>query len=72
VGKKLAITRSPGFQAVTAAPLARSGAADRDFVDGKLRACRFFFECELPKADALLAFVASRSDVASGASTRIF
>ena len=59
-------------QAVTAAPLAQSGTADRDLVDGKLQACRFFFECELPKADALLAFVASRSDVASGASTRIF
>jgi hypothetical protein len=59
-------------QAVTAARLARSGAAERDLADGKLQACRFFFECELPKADALLTFVASRSDVASRASTRIF
>ena len=46
--------------------------SDRDFVDGKLHACRFFFECELPKVDALLTFVASRSDVASGAPVSIF
>jgi hypothetical protein len=59
-------------QAVTAVSLAQSGSADRDLVDGKLQACRFFFECELPKAEPLLTFVASRSDVASGASTRIF
>jgi hypothetical protein len=59
-------------QAVTAASLAQSGAADQRLVDGKLQACRFFFECELPKADPLLAFVASRSDVASSASTGIF
>ena len=48
------------------------GDEDRDFADGKSRACRFFFECELPKADALLAFVASGSDVASAAPTHIF
>ncbi|MFZ0269239.1 acyl-CoA dehydrogenase [Caulobacter sp.] len=59
-------------QAVAAAMLGQSSAADRDLVDGKLRACRYFFECELPKAGLLLTFVASRSDVASGASTRIF
>ena len=59
-------------QAVAAAALVQSGPADRDFVDGKLRACRFFFECELPKVDSLLAFVASGSDVASGAPPRIF
>ena len=59
-------------QAVAAAALVRSSAADRDLIDGKLRACRFFFECELPKADPLLAFVASRSDVAAGAPTDIF
>jgi alkylation response protein AidB-like acyl-CoA dehydrogenase len=48
------------------------GPEDRDFVDGKRHACRFFFECELPKAQALLAFVAGGSDVAASASTRIF
>jgi alkylation response protein AidB-like acyl-CoA dehydrogenase len=55
-------------QAIAAAGRGESG----DFVEGKLRACRFFFECELPKVDALLAFVASRSDVASGAPAGIF
>lgn len=59
-------------QAIAATLLVRSGPADRDLVDGKLRACRFFFECELPKVMPLLHLVASRSDVASGAPTRIF
>jgi alkylation response protein AidB-like acyl-CoA dehydrogenase len=45
---------------------------DRDLADGKARACRYFFECELPRIDAWLALVAARSDVASGAPTRIF
>ncbi len=54
-------------QAVAAADL-----PDRDLADGKLRACRFFFECELPKIDAWLSLVAAQSDVASGAPTRIF
>ncbi len=52
--------------------VAAARGADRDFVEGKLRACRFFFECELPKVDALLAFVASASDVAADAPPRIF
>ncbi|WP_395445947.1 acyl-CoA dehydrogenase C-terminal domain-containing protein [Caulobacter sp. UC70_42] len=43
-----------------------------DFAEGKRRACRYFFECELPKVDALLAFVASGSDVASDAPVSIF
>jgi alkylation response protein AidB-like acyl-CoA dehydrogenase len=38
---------------------------DKDFYDGKLRACRFFFEAELPKIRPQLAFVASSSDVAA-------
>ncbi|HVY85166.1 MAG TPA: acyl-CoA dehydrogenase [Caulobacterales bacterium] len=59
-------------QALVAAGLNQSSAADGAFVEGKLRACRFFFECELPKVNALLNFVASRSDVASGAPTAIF
>jgi hypothetical protein len=59
-------------QAVAAAAIAPSGPEDRDFADGKRHACRFFFECELPKVDPLLAFVASRSDVAAAAPERIF
>jgi alkylation response protein AidB-like acyl-CoA dehydrogenase len=59
-------------QAVAAMALSQAGDADRHMIEGKLRACRFFFECELPKADPLLAFVASRSDVASGAPVDIF
>jgi alkylation response protein AidB-like acyl-CoA dehydrogenase len=59
-------------QAVAAVAPVQSAPADRDFVDGKLLACRYFFECELPKVDGLLTFVASRSDVASAAPTRIF
>jgi alkylation response protein AidB-like acyl-CoA dehydrogenase len=38
---------------------------DSDFYNGKLRACRFFFEAELPKIRPQLAFVASGSDVAA-------
>ncbi|MDF7774807.1 acyl-CoA dehydrogenase [Sphingomonas sp. AOB5] len=58
-------------QAVAAAGLDRAG-PDCDFADGKLHACRFFFECELPRALTLLTFVASRSNVASGVPARIF
>lgn len=49
--------------------LACGGAAsggDAPFYAGKLRACRFFFECELPKTRAWFAFVTSMSDVAAG------
>ncbi|MBO9559361.1 MAG: acyl-CoA dehydrogenase [Caulobacter sp.] len=52
--------------------VAAEALTDRDLADGKAWACRFFFECELPKVDAWLALVAARSDVASGAPTRIF
>ncbi|MBO9713284.1 acyl-CoA dehydrogenase [Sphingomonas sp.] len=45
---------------------------DGDFAEGKRRACRFFFECELPRVAPLLAFVASGSDVAAGAPAGIF
>ena len=55
--------------AATSSP---AGAPDSDLVDGKLRACRFFFECELHKAAPLLAFVASGSDVAADAPVGIF
>lgn len=47
-------------------------AHDSAFYEGKLRACRFFFECELPHADAWLALVRSGNDVASGAQEKIF
>jgi alkylation response protein AidB-like acyl-CoA dehydrogenase len=56
-------------QAVEAASALRGGTVnerDTDFYNGKLRACRFFFEAELPKIRPQLAFVASGSDVASG------
>jgi alkylation response protein AidB-like acyl-CoA dehydrogenase len=59
-------------QAVTAVEMARSSPSGLELADGKLRACRYFFECELPKAGPILDFVASRSDVASGAPTSIF
>ena len=39
----------------------------RPYYDGKLRACRFFFECELPRVPQWLAFVSSGSDVWAGA-----
>ncbi|HEV2598879.1 acyl-CoA dehydrogenase [Sphingopyxis sp.] len=59
-------------QAVAAARAAAAGAIDADLAEGKIRACRYFFECELPHAHPLLALVASRSDVASGAPAHIF
>lgn len=40
--------------------------------DGKYWACRYFFECELPKADALLAFVRSRSKLFEDVPAAIF
>ena len=40
--------------------------ADSDFAAGKRRACRYFFECELPHALVWLSFARSLSDVASG------
>jgi alkylation response protein AidB-like acyl-CoA dehydrogenase len=49
-----------------------SDALEPAFVEGKLRACRFFYECELPKVAPLAAFVGSRSDVAAAAPNRIF
>ena len=41
-------------------------AVDSDFAAGKRRACRFFFECELPHALTWLSFARALSDVASG------
>jgi alkylation response protein AidB-like acyl-CoA dehydrogenase len=45
---------------------------DRAFYAGKLRACRFFFECELPHADTWLSIVACANSVASSAPPEIF
>ena len=59
-------------QALAAKAVPASNADERAFVDGKQRACRFFFECELPKIEAWLAIVASRTDVAAGAPNDIF
>ncbi|WP_144097436.1 acyl-CoA dehydrogenase [Croceicoccus sediminis] len=59
-------------QAVAAAGCGAQSGHDANFVEGKLRACRFFFETELPKTDAWLAVVRSGTDVASGASEDIF
>ena len=42
------------------------------FFAGKLRACRYFFECELPQARLWLEFVGSRNDVSAGASPEVF
>ena len=40
---------------------AGAACADAGFVAGKLQACRYFFDYELPKIDAWLAVVASRN-----------
>lgn len=56
-------------QAVAAAQL---DASDHRFAEGKLRACRFFFECELTKVPALLHIVRSRNDVAAASPLDIF
>jgi butyryl-CoA dehydrogenase len=49
-------------QAVT---LFNDASSDRAFRDGKLRACRYFIEVELPKAVPQLELVAALSDVAA-------
>jgi alkylation response protein AidB-like acyl-CoA dehydrogenase len=55
-------------QAVTAASLERQD----EFTEGKLRACHYFFERELPRIDPLLVSVACLSDIASNAPASIF
>ncbi len=59
-------------QALTAERARAPSAHDSAFYAGKLRACRFFFECELPHVDAWLAPIGSGNDVASGAPEDIF
>jgi alkylation response protein AidB-like acyl-CoA dehydrogenase len=54
---------------------ARAGsldAIDPGFRAGKLRACRFFFESELPKVEAWLAPVTALSDVAASMTPEMF
>jgi hypothetical protein len=41
--------------------LAKTAPPDAGFVPGKLQACHYFFDYELPKIDAWLAVVASRN-----------
>jgi len=59
-------------QAIVAASAEARPGEDAAFLAGKLRACRYFFECELPNVTAWLASVAACSDVASGAAAEIF
>ena len=59
-------------QAVTAMGLDELKEGDGNFAAGKVRACRFFFEAELPKVEALLSLVASCSDVTAGTPSEIF
>jgi len=59
-------------QAIVAASIEGPAGEAVAFLEGKLRACRYFFECELPHTSAWLASVASCSDVASGAPAEIF
>jgi alkylation response protein AidB-like acyl-CoA dehydrogenase len=45
---------------------------DAAFYAGKLRACRYFFECELPRIEAWLAITASGTDVTADAPPEVF
>ena len=52
---------------------AMAGATDDvAFYAGKLRACRYFFECELPQIEPWLGIVASATNVAADAPSDIF
>lgn len=51
---------------------AQDKAGATSFYTGKLRACRFFFDFELPRVPGWLAAVVARSDAASGATPDIF
>ena len=55
-------------QAIAADQAASTGGVTRSFARGKQRACRYFFECELPRVYVWLNAVTSCSDVAAGAS----
>jgi len=53
-------------QARRASASLASAGEDEAFYRGKLRACRYFFECEMPKIGPWLDLVASLTDVAAG------
>jgi hypothetical protein len=59
-------------QALVASSLAPASSEVGDFAQGKIRACRYFFEFEMPKVEAWLTAVGSRSDVAAGAPIESF
>jgi alkylation response protein AidB-like acyl-CoA dehydrogenase len=59
-------------QALAALGLTSTGAAEPAFIVGKLRACRYFYEFELPLVEAWLAAVVSQSEVVVTASIEIF
>lgn len=59
-------------QAVAALKLNKDSEAERHLVEGKMRACRYFFEFELPQALSLLPALSAASDVASTAPSAIF
>jgi butyryl-CoA dehydrogenase len=54
------------------ASAAKSASPGSKFYEGKLRACRYFYECELPKVRIRLAFVRTLSDVSGRAESDIF
>jgi alkylation response protein AidB-like acyl-CoA dehydrogenase len=58
-----------GCIAARQSALTGSGSA---FYAGKLRACRYFFDCELPHAEVWLALVMSGNDVTAGDQEEIF
>ncbi|KMS56811.1 acyl-CoA dehydrogenase [Sphingobium cupriresistens] len=59
-------------QAILASQKCTASDAEAQFLAGKARAARFFFECELPKIDGWLAVVASASMVAAEAPPSTF
>ncbi|SHK52616.1 Acyl-CoA dehydrogenase [Shimia gijangensis] len=59
-------------QALCAANKNCASEDDRNFVQGKLAACRYFFECELTSVTPMLTFVASGSDAVSSISPDFF
>ncbi|AGS26550.1 acyl-CoA dehydrogenase [Rhizobium etli] len=59
-------------QAVLALQKNAASEAEAQFLTGKVRAARFFFECELPKVDSWLAVVSAASTVTAGAPLSTF
>lgn len=59
-------------KAITATSLVGSGRVKDTFIEGKIATCRYFFDFELPKVDAWLSPVLSKSDVAMSISRDAF